>query len=234
MRDKEFLPERQQNSPESTLKLVTLLRQWWPAWVAILLSLGLFVELADDVWRSEGFTWDAPIMLAIHRYSTPLLDRIMWLVTETGSAIGILLLFLLAAWLWRNRFRLEAAMFVLSFAGGEIITALLKQLFARPRPDVFPPLMTEHSYSFPSGHTIAAVSLYGLLAIFLWRRNRKGLALISGGWVLAVALSRVYLGVHYPSDVLGALAVGIIWIILVSIGFDRLQAHRKSGHSADG
>jgi len=226
MRDKEFLPERQQNSRDSTLKLIAILRRWWPAWVVILLSLGLFVELADDVWRREGFTWDAPIMLAIHRYSTPLLDRIMWLVTETGSVIGILLLVLLAAWLWRNRFRLEAVMFVLSFAGGEIITALLKQFFARPRPDVFPPLMTEHSYSFPSGHTIAAVSLYGLLAIFLWRHNRKGLALFSGGWVLAVALSRVDLGMHYPSDVLGALAVGIIWIILVSIGFGRLQSRQ--------
>ncbi len=212
---------------DNKLKSIIALRPWEPALVIVFLSLGLFLELADDVWRREGFSWDAPIMLAIHRYSTPLLDRVMWFITQTGSAVGVFLLVLLVAWLWQHRFQLEAGMFVISFVGGEIITALLKQFFARPRPDVFPPLASEHSYSFPSGHTIAAVSFYGLLAFFLWRQGRKELAFFSGLWVLAIAFSRVYLGVHYPSDVLGALAVGAIWFVIVTTGFDWLHRTRE-------
>jgi membrane-associated phospholipid phosphatase len=96
-----------------------------------------------------------------------------------------------------------------------LLNSLLKLLFARPRPNVFPPLMAETSYSFPSGHTMSAVAVYGLLALLLWQRGQYAWALLPGLWVPLVALSRVYLGVHYPSDVLASLALGTIWLVIV-------------------
>jgi len=80
---------------------------------------------------------------------------------------------------------------------------------------VFPPLTTETSYSFPSGHAMAAVAVYGVLALLLWQRGKRGWAVLAGAWVPLVAISRVYLGVHYPSDVLASLALGTIWLIIV-------------------
>jgi membrane-associated phospholipid phosphatase len=175
----------------------------------------LFIELADDVWRREGFPWDAPSMLAIHRLSRPWLDTTMWWVTQTGSALAVLFLAILVAWLLYERRTPEAVLFPASFFGAVSVNYLLKQVFARPRPEIFPPLVVSHTYSFPSGHTIASASLYGLLAVYLWDEGRKTLALLSAFWILAVAFSRVYLGAHYPSDVLGAMAMGGIWVICV-------------------
>jgi undecaprenyl-diphosphatase len=102
---------------------------------------------------------------------------------------------------------------------------LLKLLFARPRPNVFPPLTLETSFSFPSGHTMAAVAFYGLIAILLWRDHHYGWALLPGLWVPLVALSRIYLGVHYPSDVLASLAVGTIWLALILLFMPALTVY---------
>ena len=183
--------------------------------VLLVLFAWLFLELADDVWRREGFPWDAPVMLAIHRLSRPWLDTVMWWVTQTGSALAVVFLAILVVWFLYKKKTPEAILFPASFFGAVSMNYLLKQVFARPRPEVFAPLVVEHTYSFPSGHTIASVSLYGLLAVYLWDQGRRALAFLSAFWILAVAFSRVYLGAHYPSDVLGAMAVGGIWVICV-------------------
>ena len=119
--------------------------------------------------------------------------------------------------LWRRSEKVTAALVVTSVAAGFILSTLFKVQYARPRPDVFPPLVVEHSYSFPSGHTMAAVSFYGLLAILLCQRGHRLLAIIAALWVLLVAISRVYLGAHYPSDVLASLALGIILLFMIMI-----------------
>ena len=103
--------------------------------------------------------------------------------------------------------------------GNVILNSLLKLLFARPRPNLFPPVVTETSFSFPSGHAMTAVAVYGLLSLLLWQRGRHSWALLAGLWVPLVALSRVYLGVHYPSDVLASLALGTVWLVIVWFGY---------------
>jgi undecaprenyl-diphosphatase len=102
-----------------------------------------------------------------------------------------------------------------------LLNQVLKLFFARPRPDVFPPLTVEHSYSFPSGHMMAAVSVYGFIALILWKRRQRLLALMSALLIPVVGFTRIYLGVHYPSDVVGALAVGVAWLFLVYAGYRR-------------
>ena len=181
----------------------------------------LFLELSEDVWLKEGFTWDAPIMLWLHQWRTRWLDNLFVAVTQSAGPWIVVGLILAGIMLWRRRERKTAVFLLASFAGSAALNALLKLFFARPRPNVFPPITVETSFSFPSGHTMAAISLYGLAAILLWQRQRHGWALLAGLWVPLVALSRVYLGVHYPSDVLASLAVGTIWLILVLFLFTR-------------
>ncbi len=206
----------------------SLLSRWLLSLVIVFGAAFTFLELAEDVWLKEGFSWDAPVMRAIHRLSTPWLDTVMKSITFTASGAAVVLAAGIALWLWRwRRQRLEALTVIVTLTGSVIINTLLKLAFARPRPDVFPPLTVEHSYSFPSGHTSTAVAFYGLLAVLLWRAHHHGWALLPGVWVLAVALSRVYLGVHYPSDVLGSLALGVLWIFAIMFVYDRYR-HKQA------
>ena len=198
--------------------ILRLLSRWLLSLIVVVSAASVFLELAEDVWLKEGFSWDVPLMLDIHRLSTPWLDTVMQAITLTSSGVVVVFAVGLAVWLWRWRQQpLDALTLVVTIFGAVAINTLFKLLFARPRPTVFPPLTVEHSYSFPSGHTSTAVAFYGLLAVLLWRAHHRGWALLSGVWVLAVALSRVYLGAHYPSDVLGSLMLGVIWISAVMV-----------------
>jgi len=91
------------------------------------------------------------------------------------------------------------------FCGATALNTALKLLLSRPRPSLFTPLVSASGFSFPSGHVTASVATFGFLAVLLWREKRFGWAIASLVLVPLVALSRIYLGVHYPSDVLGSL-----------------------------
>jgi membrane-associated phospholipid phosphatase len=201
-----------------------LLSRWLLSLTIVAVAGFTFLELAEDVWLKEGFSWDAPLMRDIHRLSAPWLDTLMKGITFTASGAALVLVVGLALWLWHwQNSKLDALTLIVTVTGSVAVNTLLKLVFARPRPEVFPPLTVEHSYSFPSGHTSMAVAFYGLVAVLLWRAHHRGWALLSGSWVLAVALSRVYLGAHYPSDVLGSLTLGVIWIFAVMVVYDRYQ-----------
>lgn len=171
-----------------------------------------FGDLAEDVWFREGFSWDTPVALALHHLSQPWLTSSMILITATGNGGAIALVSGLAIWFYWRRQTNYVILLTATFGGAMACNTLLKQVFMRMRPHLFPPLVVEADYSFPSGHTVAAMTSYGLLAVMLWRQGYYGWALCAGSWVMAVAVSRVYLGVHYPSDVLAALMFGVLWL----------------------
>jgi len=127
---------------------------------------------------------------------------------------------------------LNAAAALISFAGAGAINAMLKLVLARPRPALFAPLVSASGFAFPSGHVTAAVSVYGLLAVFLWRQGRRLWAILSGACVFIVAVSRIYLGVHYPSDTMGSLAFGTLWLFVVFAIRDRYASRRAADHVA--
>jgi undecaprenyl-diphosphatase len=118
-------------------------------------------------------------------------------------------------YLWRRSEKITAVMLVVSLIAAQLISFLLKTRFNRPRPDLFPPLVAEHSASFPRGHTLTAVAVYGLISGLLWQRGHRILSIVSAIWVFLIALSRVYLGAHYPSDALASLALGTILLIII-------------------
>jgi undecaprenyl-diphosphatase len=183
----------------------------------ILVLVGVFTDLAEDVWFREGFSWDAPIILAIHQAGSPFLDTVMRVITQAGEVGAIAVAVLSAVWfVWKNR-RVDAFAIMVSLGGAIALNTLLKFLLARPRPALFPPLVTESGFSFPSGHVTASVAVYGFLAVLLWRSKHRFWALISSSLVLIVALSRIYLGVHYPSDTLGAMIFTSLWLMVVFV-----------------
>jgi undecaprenyl-diphosphatase len=98
---------------------------------------------------------------------------------------------------------------------------MLKFLLTRPRPAFFPPLVVESGFSFPSGHVTASIAVFGFLAVLLWRGRRYGWAILLGALIPIVAISRIYLGVHYPSDTLGSIIFASLWLIVVFSVRDR-------------
>ncbi|MBI5928527.1 MAG: phosphatase PAP2 family protein [Chloroflexi bacterium] len=192
----------------------------------------VFVGLAQIIWRNHEPFWDRSLMLEIHQHQAAWLDTVMKGITLTGSGYCVdLVAFGVAMWLWwkGQGHKLQAFILLITVVGLRIGNGWLKQLFERPRPEVFPPLTTAGGYSFPSGHTMNAMAFYGLVAVWLWRTHYRGWAIVAGAWVVMVAISRVYLGVHYPSDVIGAIAFGAIWIVVVTTGQDMWQKRNNEG-----
>ena len=182
-------------------------------WLALAAVLGYaFGELASDVWAGEGFAFDRALMMALHGLALPWLTATMRMITASASglmAIGVALAF----YRWRRAGqRAEAVVLLVTLAGSAALGQGLKAFFARPRPHLFPWLTSVGGWSFPSGHTLTAIVLGGVLAWLLGRKLRAWRRVvvwaIAGLWASLVGLSRVYLGVHYPSDVVASLAVG--------------------------
>lgn len=188
---------------------------WFIALLLFLAAANLFLELAEEVYRQEALSWDITVMLGIRRASQPWLDELFWIITLTGGPLILVPLILISWQLWRQGKERRALLFIVSFVGTALLNSLLKTFFARPRPALFPTRVISPGYSFPSGHTMAAAAFFGMLALFLWQRGRYGLALVAAAWVPLVAFSRVYLGAHFPSDVLASLALGTTWLIIV-------------------
>jgi undecaprenyl-diphosphatase len=175
----------------------------------------IFVIISKDVWLQQSFPWDTSISLAIQRLRQPWLDTLMILVTNTGGILSVILVALIAVWLMVKRRYSDLFTLLGSYGGAVIMNILLKMFFSRPRPPLIHPIVASTGYSFPSGHTIAAITFFGLMAVYFWSKRKKFVAVFLGFWVLAVGFSRIYLMVHYPSDVLGALLIGSLWISTV-------------------
>ena len=168
-------------------------------------------------------------MLALHSLSRPWLDTLFLMITQTGGSILIVFPVLgMLIYLWRRSEKITAVLYLVAVITFPLVSLVVKNEFARPRQAIFPPLVVEHTYSFPSGHSLTAVAVYGLAAVLLWQRGHPILAIISGIWVFLVGLSRVYLGAHYPSDVLSSFAAGTIMLIVVWFIDKQLKARGRN------
>jgi undecaprenyl-diphosphatase len=192
----------------------------------------LFVQLADSVVEDQRTAFDRTVILAIHSLTTPELTSVMLVGTNLGSALILIPLSLgITAWLLLHQRVRVAVLTAIGGLGALGLEAALKALFQRPRPEVFTPLQHATGYSFPSGHTTASVVIYGLLAYLIGQRlhglSRVLLLLAAISLVVFVALSRVYLGVHYPTDVLGSLLVGSAWLIIALLAIRLAEGDQR-------
>lgn len=183
--------------------------------IFVLAPLFGFGMLAEDIIDKELFYFDAPILQFLHAHASPLLDHLMVCASRAGSAWGLVpAITLVAAWLYRRDERARARFWLLSTAGAALLNLLAKYSFARARPALWTSILPEHTYSFPSGHAMASMAASAALVCLLWREGRwRWLALAACTlFVLLVGTSRVYLGVHYPSDVLAGWLSSLAWV----------------------
>ncbi len=183
----------------------------------------VFGKFADELIESELYHFDQSIIDWIQLFVRPQLTSIMKIFTFFGSTLALLFLLFLSVGLmiWQKK-RWEAFFLVIGIAGGGIFNLLLKWIFHRHRPTLHR-LIEETGYSFPSGHSMGAFIFYGMLCMlffmFLKSRIAKAIMIVSTVLIIVmIGLSRVYLGVHYPSDVLAGYAAGGVWLTVCLIG----------------
>ncbi len=191
---------------------------------ALLLALGGFTLLAIGflgvmrfVVSGASQSYDERVLLAINAWSTPLLDTTMRTITDFGS-VGVAAVVVIAALLYVRNHHTYRALFIVSAVGGAaILSVVLKLLFSRPRPDLWQHLVVEETFSFPSGHAIASSALAFSVMILLWRTRYRWLGVITGVvYMLTIGFSRMYLGVHYPTDIIAGWLVSAAWVLLVA------------------
>lgn len=179
-------------------------------------ALAAFLGLATAVARGATQRWDEQILLHIHQSFLGALQDEFVILTAFGGALFVALSACVWAAVLLKRRRLSQAYFVIiSVGGAAIITMWLKLVFERSRPELWSWGVNETSFSFPSAHALASSAL-ALTVFILARQTRWRWRVITAGilYVLLVSLSRLALGVHYPSDIIGGWLVGIAWVCL--------------------
>lgn len=164
--------------------------------------------------------FDQSIISFIQSFESPTLTKIMRFFTFIGSiptviTLSIMMLFVLYLLLKQKD---KLFLFGIIIIGSQLLNKLLKQIFHRQRPDLHR-LIEIGGYSFPSGHAMTAMTFYGILTFLFWRgiphyKGKITLVLISFIFILMIGISRIYLGVHYPSDIIGGYLEGIVWLIV--------------------
>jgi membrane-associated phospholipid phosphatase len=194
------------------------------SWFAcLLLPLWGFVALVGEIHEKEIFPFDAPIQNLLHAITTPTLNHFFVLVSRLGFLWGVLPLnvIVLLLLLLRRRFR-DGLFFGIAVIGSAVLNIVAKNHFARLRPDLWLSIAPETNYSFPSGHAMGSATLGMAVILLCWpTRWRWPIVIASVIAVFLVGISRVYLGVHYPSDILAGWTAAIAWTFAMYRMVDR-------------
>ena len=178
---------------------------------------------------------DLSLSAWFHANSHPLLTQFMLLVSHWHSTTGVLAMSaVLGVVLWRRHRPWWLLALLLSVPGGMLLNVAVKNLVQRARPHFDDPVFTLATYSFPSGHTAGAALFYGFLTVLVFahpgaRHWRGPMAVLAVVMVLLVGLSRIYLGLHYLSDVIGAIVEAVLWLGLCLSGVHSLWRRRGGG-----
>lgn len=202
--------------------------------LVLVAMVAVFGHIAGEALSATPLTaLDARLAAWFHTHRHSAWTAPMLFLTHWHNTIGMLVMTgLAAAWLHARRARYWLLALLLSVPGGMLLNVLLKYTFQRARPSFEEPLVTLATYSFPSGHTLSATVFYGFLAVYCICATQRALlrvliALAASAMVALVALSRVYLGAHYLSDVLAAVAEGCAWLAICISGVSTWRRRRE-------
>ena len=173
-----------------------------------------FFRIADEVREREAIRVDTSLLEWLHGFATPGINRLAVFVTTLGDGwlIGIIAACIGAYLLYKRNWR-QTIFFLGSVCGAGAANIALKLLFHRARPSLWSPILPENDYSFPSGHAMLTVAFALSLVYLLWETCWRWLAVaVAVLYVAAVGVSRLYLGVHFPTDVLAGWCASLIWV----------------------
>ena len=196
-----------------------------------------FAAIAGEVLEGSTQRFDEAVLTWVATHRTEMLDQVALEVTALGNTLTLsVLVLIVASFLWLTHHRYSVALIFIAIAGGGALNWLLKDIFARPRPDVVEWATHVSSASFPSGHAMSAMVAYASVAYLGGRleptRLMRGLTwAFAALLIIAIGASRIYLGVHYPSDVLAGFTAGLAWTAFVVSGIHAVRyfARRKPG-----
>lgn len=209
-----------------------------PLSLGLLTSIGVLVFLAwlaDEVLKGDTRAFDDATRSAVHQLASPPLTTVMRGISFLGSTrflfaatTVVVLTFVFRRW------KREAILMTATMIGAAILNVTLKLAFKRMRPEPFFDLPTPRGFSFPSGHSLASFCFFGALAVLLSARikSRRLRFLISSSAaviIFLVGLSRIYLGVHFPTDVIAGFTAALIWIGAVRFVEEQLERRRRRG-----
>lgn len=190
-------------------------------------TIGL-AAIADGVREGDTLRYDDAVLTYIHGFSSPALDTFFIHITDFGGTliIGAATACLIGYLLYKHR-KQATILVTVGVGGATVIDLILKQLFERTRPDLWAHLVSENGFSFPSGHSVVSSAFAFAVVAILWRTKWRYLAIASAAiYIVLIGISRLYLGVHYPTDVIGGWLTSLIWILLVS-GIIYAHMHRS-------
>jgi len=188
---------------------------------AFILVIGLsiaFGYIVTAISNKSIANFDTSIIAYVQGLESPWLTTIMKVFTWSGSAFFVMPLALITFFFlyFVKHHRHQAILFIVVIFLTPILNFLLKVYFKRDRPEIYR-IMDANGFSFPSGHTMMAFSVYAIIAYIVWRNMQTALThvlliLFAAFMIIMIGTSRIYLGVHYPSDVIGGIAASALWV----------------------
>jgi undecaprenyl-diphosphatase len=197
--------------------------------IVAVIGTALFVALASYVRSGSSQAFDESVIRWLAAHHTRGLDIAMLEITALGTGIVVMMVVAVAAlFLVLTEHKYSAVLLLASTFGGLVLNAVLKLGFNRPRPSILVPVVHAVSSSFPSGHAMSAAIVYTTVAYLAARLHKRRWArwlLMTAAFIVIalISLSRMYLGVHYPSDVLAGIVVGLAWAAFCMATLEAIQ-----------
>ena len=192
-----------------------------------------FAKYAGHVTSGSTQAFDDAVLTWIGQHRSPSLEPVMLEITFLGTGTVVMAIVAVAAlFLWLTRHKYSAVLLLIATFGAIVLNNLLKVGFDRPRPRVFEWGSQALSSSFPSGHAMSAAAVYGTVAYLAARLQKRHAhrvltLLVAGLLILMIAGTRLYLGVHYPSDVLAGIIIGLAWAAFCMATLEAIQVYAR-------
>ena len=200
-------------------------------WIILFICIILFLSILEDVFEYETLALDYSVYnIVVKGMRNPILTNVLKIITNLGSAVALITITILSLIILKNK--KIGLCITINLALSTILNLLLKNIIQRPRPEGYR-LIEETGFSFPSGHSMVNTAFYGLL-IYLIIKNVKNqklkysLSLLISILILSIGFSRIYLGVHYTSDVLAGFLISIAYLfVFTTILHDILKLEKE-------
>lgn len=214
--------------PKTEQKQIILSVGVMALFVTIAILSMTFVKLAIEVRENETNQFDDGILRGVHSISSTFLDQFIPVLTNIGGfvVVSAVTAILLGLFVYKKEYY-RAVLIALCMGGALMLNLILKSVFERARPDLWDKLVHESSYSFPSGHAMMSAALGFALIVALWNSRWRWWAVwFSAIFIPLIGFTRLYLGVHYPTDIIAGWLVSGAWVMTVTLLLRSKYAHQ--------